>query len=155
MKEIEDNKVYYSWKDYNKDMKAIEWLKFDHVVAIYRGSLIMGTHVSNVFDVPLSIVGFQTRDGNDKSPYWMHNATLPLDESKEQRILVVDDIYDTGYTMDSVIEFVKKNRTRPSAMPEVYGYCLFGKYNSKGIVYSREHDGSWIVYPWETLDEPI
>mgnify|MGYP003313014467 CR=1 FL=1 len=40
MKEIEDNKVYYSWKDYNKDMKAIEWLKFDHVVAIYRGCLL-------------------------------------------------------------------------------------------------------------------
>ena len=34
MKELKDNKVYYSWKDYNKDMKSIEWLKFDHVVAI-------------------------------------------------------------------------------------------------------------------------
>ena len=165
MKEINEiefgapcNKLYYSWKDYNKDMKAIEWLKFDHVVSIYRGSLIMGTHVSNVFDVPLSIVGFQTRDGNDKSPYWIHNATETTNlgpYSDGQRILVVDDIYDTGYTMDSVINFVKIARNKPSAYPSVFGYCLFGKYNSKSIVYSREHDGSWIVFPWETLNEPV
>ena len=101
MKEIENNKVYYSWEDYNKDMRSIDWLKFDHVVAIYRGSLGMGAHISNVK------------------------------------------------------EFVKIARKKPSAYPLVFGYCLFGKVNAKNIVYSQEHDGSWIVFPWETLDESI
>ena len=158
MKEIEDNKVYYSWKDYNKDMKAVEWLKFDHVVAIYRGSLGMGAHISNVKDVPLSIVGFQTRDGKDKKPYWIHNATEvehlgPY--AHGTTILIVDDIYDTGHTMDTVIEFVKQYRKRPSAEPSVICYTLFGKPTAKNLVYSQAHDGSWIVFPWETLDEPV
>jgi len=158
MKEIENNKVYYSWEDYNKDMKAIEWLAFDHVVAIYRGSLGMAAHISNVKGVPLSIVGFQTRDGKDKNPYWIHNATEPTNlgpYSDGQKILIVDDIYDTGYTMDRVIEFVKIARKKPSAYPTVFGYCLFGKENANDIIYSQEHDGSWIVFPWETLDEPV
>ena len=70
-----NNKHQYTWTDYEKDMKSIDWLKFDHVVGIYRGSLPMAVHISNIRNVPMSIVGFQTRDGKDKNPYWIHNAT--------------------------------------------------------------------------------
>ena len=149
MKKI-DGKTYYEWSDYAKDMKATDWINFDHVIAIYRGSLLMATHLSNIRDVPMSIVGFQTRDGSDKEPYWIHNNTKEVhDYDRSQSFLVLDDIYDTGITMNKVIEFVKKERTKPSPMPNVYGYCLFGKTNAADIVYSNEHDGSWIVFPWE------
>jgi|TARA_B110000902_G_scaffold235249_1_gene280442 hypoxanthine phosphoribosyltransferase len=152
-----DNKTYYTWSDYAKDIRATDWIKCDHVIGIYRGSLGMASHISNVKDVPMSIVGFQHRSKGDKSPYWIHNATEieklePYSEG--QTILIVDDIYDTGHTMNSVIEFVKKSRTKPSSMPNVLGYCLFG-HESSDIVYTNEHDGSWIVFPWETLDESI
>ena len=106
----------------------------------------------NIKDIPMSIVGFQTRDGEDKEPYWIHNATesVSIEEYAEgQTFLVLDDIYDTGMTMNKVIEFVKKSRNKPSPMPNVFGYCLFGKTNAADIVYSNEHDGSWIVFPWE------
>ena len=151
---IIDEQVYYSWKDYALDMHDIESLEFDHVVGIYRGSLGIATHVSNVFKVPMSIVGFQTRDSEDKEPYWIHNATQsehlgPYD--KGSTILVVDDIYDTGHTMNNVMDYVEKMRNKPSAI----GYCLFGKSNDRNIIYSQEHDGSWIVFPWETLDESV
>ena len=148
-----DGKTYYTWSDYAKDMRATDWIKCDHVVAVYRGSLGMACHISNMKDIPMSIVGFQTRDGDDKEPYWIHNATEAdtswLDDSEGKHILVVDDIYDTGRTMNKVQEFIKRERTKPSMMPRVSGYCLFGKEDSKNIVYSNEHDGSWIVFPWE------
>ena len=70
-----DEKTYYTWSDYAKDMRATDWIKCDHVVAVYRGSLGMACHISNMKDIPMSIVGFQTRDGDDKKPYWIHNAT--------------------------------------------------------------------------------
>ena len=115
MKIINEN-VYYSWEDYNNDIHEIKSLEFDHVVGIYRGSLGIATHVSNVFKVPMSIVGFQTRDVEDKEPYWIHNATRsehlgPYAEGTT--ILIVDDIYDTGYTMNNVMDFVKKMRNKP------------------------------------------
>ena len=149
-----DEKTYYTWSDYAKDMRATDWIKCDHVVAVYRGSLGMACHISNMKDIPMSIVGFQTRDGDDKKPYWIHNATEAdtswLDDSEGKHILVVDDIYDTGRTMNKVQEFIKRERTKPSMMPRVSGYCLFANYfNAKNIVYSNEHDGSWIVFPWE------
>ena len=151
-----DNKVYYEWKDYAKDMKSTDWLKFDHVIGIYRGSLLMASHISNMRDVSMSIVGFQTRDGEDKKPYWIHNSQKEVLSEEGSRILIVDDIYDTGYTMQKFIEFVKQNRKRPSAMPSILTYCLFGKDapEETNLVYSNVHDGDWIVFPWE-YHEPV
>jgi len=151
MKKI-DNKTYYTWSEYAKDIRATDWIKCDHVIGIYRGSLGMASHISNIRGVPMSIIGLQTRDGNDKDPIWMHNALpeVSIGEYAEgMNILIVDDIYDTGTTMNKVIDFVKKQRTKPSPMPNVLGYCLFGHDNSDNIVYTHEHDGSWIVFPWE------
>ena len=151
-----DGKIYYSWKDYQIDFNDIDAFMFDHVVGIYRGSLGMAAHVSNCFSVPMSIIGFQTRDGKDKEPYWMHNALEENNPDTDgQTIMVVDDIYDTGNTMRKVMNFIIKERTRPSAYPEVIGHCLFGKKNEDKVSYSQYHDGSWIVFPWETLDESI
>ena len=155
-----DNKTYYEWSDYAKDMRATDWLNFDHVIGIYRGSLGMAAHVSNLRDVPMSIVVFQTRDGKDKSPYWMHNALPEVsigEYSESMSILIVDDIYDTGTTMNKVMDFVRKERTKPSPMPNIIGYCLFGnedatnnrEFESTNVVFTHPHDGSWIVFPWE------
>jgi len=160
MNDMDTTKLYYEWSDYAKDMRATDWIKCDHVIGIYRGSLGMAAHVSNLRDVPMSIVGFQSRDGQDKSPYWMHNALpeVSIGEYAEgMNILIVDDIYDTGTTMNKVIDFVRKERTKPSPMPNIIGYCLFGnedatnnrEFESTNVVFTHPHDGSWIVFPWE------
>ena len=104
----------------------------------------MAVHISNVFDVPMSIVGFQTRDGKDTEPYMIKTGKAPT------QILVVDDIYDSGYTMKSVIQFLSHYST-----DRIQGFCLFGKENKLNVSYANEHDGSWIVFPWETLDESV
>ena len=149
-----DDKTYYDWIDYGYDMKQVKDFEFDHVVGIYRGSLPMAVHISNVFEVPMSIVGFQTRDGKDNEPYMIHK----VEEAPEQ-VLVVDDIYDSGYTMKKVIESLSHYRwissTYPTAAYSIQGFCLFGKENKLNVSYANEHDGSWIVFPWETLNEPV
>ena len=138
-------KIYYEWSDYEVDMRQVKNFEFDHVVGIYRGGLPMAVHISNVFDVPMSIVGFQTRDGEDKEPYMIHKA-----EEAPKQVLVVDDIYDSGYTMKKVIESLSR-----LAVYDIQGFCLFGKENNLNISYANEQDGSWIVFPWETLNEPV
>ena len=149
-----DDKTYYDWIDYGYDMKQVKDFEFDHVVGIYRGSLPMAVHISNVFEVPMSIVGFQTRDGKDDEPYMIHKTG----EAPKQ-VLVVDDIYDSGYTMKKVIESLSHYRaissTYPTTAYNIQGFCLFGKENKLNVSYANEHDGSWIVFPWETLNESV
>ena len=94
-----------------------------HVVSIYRGSLPMGVHLSNALGCPMSIVKYQSRDGEDNKAEWIlnliHDEKLRPTARFFPHLIVVDDIYDTGYTMDRVIEFVKLYR--------------------------------WIVFPWERV----
>ena len=139
-----DNKTYYDWIDYRYDIQQVKNFEFNHVVGIYRGSLGMAAHVSNVFDVPMSIVGFQTRDAEDKEPYMIYRKGGL--KSNTTNILVVDDIYDSGYTMKSVIQFLSHYST-----DRIQGFCLFGKENKLNVSYANEHDGSWIVFPWEYM----
>ena len=137
------HKVHYDWSDYESDMNSIDWLKFSHVVGIYRGSLPMATHISNVRDVPMSIIGFQTRDGSDKKPYWIYNALDDKSFQEQQTILIVDDIYDTGNTINKVKELINKsspfNSSRFDVQPTLLTYCLFGKDAPEGtnLVYSN------------------
>ena len=139
-----DDKIYYDWIDYQHDMKEVIRLEFDHVVGIYRGSLGMAVHISNVFNVPMSIVGFQTRDGKDKQPYMIKSGEAPT------KLLIVDDIYDSGYTMKEVIKMLSHYSAN-----KIQGFCLFGKDNDLNVSCANIHDGSWIVFPWETLNESV
>jgi len=150
------HKVHYDWVDYESDMNSIDWLKFSHVIGIYRGSLPMATHISNVRDVPMSIIGFQTRDGSDKKPYWIYNAMDWNDFKEQKTILIVDDIYDTGNTINKVKELIEKsspyNCSKFDVQPTLLTYCLFGKDAPEGtnLVYSNLHqEGDWIEFPWE------
>ena len=148
-----NNKLQYSWSDYDKDIKSIEWLSFDHVIGIFRGSIGMAAHISNKHSVPMSIVGLQTRDADDKYPYWILNNTKAemVPNQEPETNLIVDDIYETCRTMSKCIDFVKSCRTRPSNVPNILTYCLFGKDAPDGtnLVYSNKHEGHWIVFPWE------
>jgi hypoxanthine phosphoribosyltransferase len=144
-----DDKTYYDWIDYAHDIKEVKDLEFDHVVGIYRGGLPMAVHISNVFEVPMSIVGFQTRDGEDEEPYMIHKS-----EDVPTQLLVVDDIYDSGRTMNKVIKFLSHYSARMHNS-RIQGFCLFGKDNDLNVSCANIHDGSWIVFPWETLNEPV
>ena len=82
-------KLTYSWTQYKKDIHYIaDNIEFKHVVGIYRGSLPIATHLSNLKDAELSNIGFQSRDGTDKEPKWLLNKI----GNKVAPKLLIDDI---------------------------------------------------------------
>ena len=83
---------------YNCDIGSIyeknKELVNPHIVGIYRGSLPIAVHLSNLLKCPMSIIKFQAIDGDDKEPvFLLDNITDDSD------LIVVDDIYDSGTTM--------------------------------------------------------
>ena len=63
-----ENYNYYYDQYYNDVVTLKE--RYDkipepHIVSIYRGSLPLGVHLSNALNCPLSIVKYQSRDGED------------------------------------------------------------------------------------------
>ena len=125
-----------------------------HVVAIYRGSLPLGVHLSNILKCPLSIVKYQSRDGEDSKAEWLLNLTS--DESVRPtprffpHLIVVDDIYDTGKTFRAV-----KALSEFQDNPDDSLVALFGNKNKDGVHYLHEQLRKWIVFPWERTPDHV
>ena len=150
------NKYNYYYDQYYKDITHIFERYKDkpnlHIVGIYRGSLPLATHLSNVLDCPMSIIKFQSRDGVDEKAEWMLNLTddVSIRPYKSTQfyptLLVVDDVYDTGKTFRAVKqlpEFINN--------PDYHCIALFGNKNDDGVTYIHEQLFRWIVYPWERV----
>lgn len=141
------NKLYYTWDQYNTDIKRIvKEYEFDSVVALYRGSLPIATHLTNITDATMSVIKYQSY-GKDKrqsldtkSPTWLVQGMI-----RPSKVLIVDDIYDTGSTIRNCKEFIG------DVSWDVTYLTIFGKKNDDSVEYLRENDGRWIVFPWETI----
>ena len=154
MSEIEKYTYYYD--NYQLDIENIvnRYTKIPniHIVGIYRGSLPLATHLSNLLECPMSIIKFQHMDGNDKKAEWLLNLTddvnIRPEKSKQfyPTLLVIDDIYDTGKTFRAIKELPEFHNN-----PDYFLFALFGNKNEDGVGYIHEQRGRWIVFPWERL----
>lgn len=141
------NKLYYSWENFQNDILAINskmysdsWMP-DCIIGIKRGGLVPAVSLSHLLGVPMYSVVYQQRDGSN---------TLNISELSElpanSKILIVDDICDTGETFKK-IQTIKFSNMRFC--------CLFYNIRQKiNINYfarkiDRDKDNSWIVFPWE------
>ena len=141
---------HYYYDQYTKDIR--HWIqhfeKFPrpHIVGIYRGSLPIATHLSNVLKCPMSIIRFQSRDGDDDKPEWgINNMGFTASwKTPGETTIVVDEIYDTGHTMRA-IQQMDEFKHHPSVIYQ----CLFGSKNEDGVGYLNERISRWFVFPWE------
>ena len=144
----------YFYDEYYQDMvKLVDQFKKipnPHVVSIYRGSLPMGVHLSNALGCPMSIVKYQSRDGEDTKAEWLlnltHDKTLRPHARFFPHLIVVDDIYDTGKTFRAVLDLPEFDKN------PMYGcIALFGNKNDDNVDYLHEQLYRWIVFPWERV----
>lgn len=119
---------------------------FTHVVGIARGGMIPATIMSYVFDAKLHAYGVKSYE-NKKQTNLSVEQDIDFDSlDKDSKILVIDDICDTGNTFDHIKEKIG-NRF------EMVRYAsLFAKKESKhkvdhyGVIVNSD---TWIVFPWE------
>jgi uncharacterized protein len=137
--DFRDHKLYVDWMDIDALCLDIahdaKHLGITKVVGISRGGLIPGVIVSHILNVPFEPVSWQTRDGYSQD-------AEKVAENNYGTTLFIDDICDSGLTMDDVAELA------PLAKRAV----LLNKRNDKGIdivgqaLYNMDE---WVVFPWE------
>lgn len=174
-------KKYYDYNDVHTWVQDIVLQMYkdnwrpDYIVGLTRGGLIPAVVMSNMIDVPMHTLNVSLRDSNigPESNLWMaedaygYGGTFDgkpvYDEYKQKKILILDDINDTGATLDWIIQDWQSSCLPNSPHWDTvwgnnvrFAVCidnLSSKFSRKvdycaKVINKAERD-VWIVYPWE------
>ncbi|HYN90123.1 MAG TPA: phosphoribosyltransferase family protein [Ardenticatenaceae bacterium] len=148
------SKDFHSWeridrlaKELVKQLKADDW---DAVLAVTRGGMIPGCLVSellNLRNVLTAAVMFYTDvEETLQEPRFLQFPSDPLLYGK--RILIVDDVWDSGRTAMAVKQRVLEAGGRPSVAVIHFKPARNAFPDQKPEYYVVE-TSDWIVYPWD------
>lgn len=122
---------FLSWKWVDDQLNTIgdklEGIELEFVAGIPRGGLIPAVMLSYAFGIK----------------YISYSSAKLLPKDIRQKVLVVDDIADTGHTLKEAVElgFITSTlsiRSGTKTLPMYYGEHIL--------------DDRWLVFPWEKLD---
>jgi len=123
---------------------------FDALLIITRGGIVPGGILSEVLDIRYVLtasVKFYT--GVEKRMAWPSFLQFPSDDLlRGKRVLVIDDIWDSGRTINAVKGRVEAAGGKPELAVLHYkpSQSLFP--DSKPDYFAAVTD-NWVVYPWE------
>ena len=167
------DKIYYTNKDIQnyvhsiiRDMSVDGWWP-DYIVGITRGGLIPATMISHYSKIPMYTLDVSLRDKTTTGPesnFWMSEDAFGYDSEEKKKILIVDDINDTGATL----EWIKQDWQKTCLPNEtekwntVWGETVrvavivnneaseFKKISYAGKYINKLENPEWIVFPWES-----
>ena len=141
-----------------RDIAASNW-RPDYIVGITRGGLVPAVLISHWLDVPLETLKVSLRDeGQTESNCWMSE-----DAFNGKNILIVDDINDSGATINWIIEDWKSTCLPTDPVwndvwnKNVRYAVLFDNLASDaviaadytGIEINKAENNTWIDFPFE------
>lgn len=169
------NKIYYDWQQIERwcqrialDILKTDW-RPDYIVGITRGGLVPATILSHLLDIKMHSLDVSLRHGTDslESNCWMAEDAFGYPDSVDpvarKNILIVDDINDTGATIEWI-----KNDWQSNCCPReteewnsiwnrsVRFAVVVNNLASKEQIdwcatdINKEEDPRWIVFPWES-----
>ena len=151
--------LYISWSDYHHKIEQLAaqiyqsgW-EFNQIVCLARGGLRVGDIISRIYKQPLAILATSSYSGAGKQERGELTFARHLTMTTQvlgSRILLVDDLVDSGVTLKETIPWLKKNSETP--IEEIRSAVIW--YKACSVIapdyyvdYLR--DNPWIHQPFE------
>ncbi len=160
------DKLIISFDEYTKIVEklAIEIHKTYNptvLVGIMRGAAPIIDILSRILKLPIAYIVIQSYSGNgmeDKQGQLMFAREISsLAEDKDfNKVLLIDDLSDTGLTLNKSIEWLKNYAPTKNYIKEVRTACLWKKKSSTfepDFCPVRLNSDPWIVQPTEHYEE--
>jgi len=150
-----------SWDQYNGLVERLALIvyesgwKFNQIICIARGGLRVGDVLSRIYEVPLAILSthsYTAEGGTVRGQLVIAEHMTMTAPRLGDRVLLVDDMVDSGHTLEAVY------KTLPKRFPHISGIrsaVLWYKGHSVFKPdYYVEHlpENPWIHQPFEVYD---
>ncbi len=154
--------LYISWSDYHHKIEQLAaqiyqsgW-EFNQIVCLARGGLRVGDIISRIYKQPLAILATSSYSGAGKQERGQLAFSQHLTMTSEKlgsRILLVDDLVDSGVTLEETIPWLKKNSK--ITIEEIRTAVIW--YKACSVVapdYYADYlpDNPWIHQPFENYE---
>ena len=152
--------IDYSFSDFSAGIDSIAnaikssgWSP-DYIVGIVRGGSIPAVFLSHKLNVPVQMVHWNTRDTSK----WIsneHNCWVPEDINNGHKVLVADDIIDSGEALRTMFEDWQSSVCNKLDYSNIYiASLIYNKDQSivpeyYGTKISRKKVPEWFTFWWE------
>lgn len=156
-------KIIYTNEEMAADLQSItrqamlDNFRPDTVVGIARGGLVPATMLSHYYQVPLLTINLSLRDNMAKGV--IDYAEMRAQLLSGHRMLIVDDICDSGATFAMLVNNLKTLTARTndgSHMKHLRTAVLWNNVNQDvyeadyvGREINRAEDERWVIFPYE------
>jgi|PlaIllAssembly_1097288.scaffolds.fasta_scaffold00015_20 hypoxanthine phosphoribosyltransferase len=155
--------IRYEWTDIEADIRILadkikgelsrSDRKISAIIGIHRGGLVPAVMLSHLLNLPLKTLEWQTRDQGQAADVDGLIRIL-LDCPSDESLLVIDEIADSGKTLNAIHEQVGFINARFACFPIKVYYGVIVKRTacrldmpvlSVHVLDSEE----WVHFPWE------
>ena len=156
-----DKDLWVSWDVYHRSIEQLAlkvyesgW-RFDQVLCLARGGLRPGDIFSRIFDVPLAILStssYREEAGTVQGALDIGQHISITKGALQGRVLVVDDLVDSGVTLEKVLCHLRENF---SSVTEVKSAVIWYKACSTiepDFYLDYLATNPWIHQPFEEYD---
>ena len=134
--QIEDQMVHSNW------MPGI-------ILGINRGGCIPGVYLSHRLSKPHEVLDVRLRDHTVKP----NLTTLEKAFAFQKKILIIDDINDSGATFQYILDNFGKHAGRIRFAALINNKSSKVKVDYHGYEIDKAVVPAWIVFPWEEWDK--
>ena len=166
MNNIMSNKMIVGWDEYKNTVEKLAILIHKEynptvLIGIMRGAAPIIDILSRILKLPIAYIVIQSYSGKgmeDKQGKLMFAREISsLASDKDfKNVLLIDDLSDTGLTLNKSIEWLKNYGPTKKFIKEVKTACLWKKKSSSfepDFCPVRLDSDPWIVQPTEHYEE--
>jgi xanthine phosphoribosyltransferase len=150
---IEYDRFLRDLEELARQLEADSW-RPDFLVGVGRGGLVPAAYLSHRTDIPMLSVDHSSGEASFADELL---GKLAAKSRAGTRILIVDDINDSGSTIDHLRDAIER---QGGIEHHVRVGVLINNLRSKaraeyrGSEIDRETDKRWFVFPWEAVAKP-
>lgn len=153
--------LYVSWEEYHRAIEQLAvkvrdsgW-SFNQVVCIARGGMRVGDVLSRVFKLPLAIISthsYEAEAGTVRGEITVAKHMTMTTRTLGERVLLVDDLVDSGVTMDVVKRHLHSHYPGIREIRTAVLWCKACSNYLPDFHVRFLPDSPWIHQPFEPYD---